>query len=156
MDDTRQTLKELLQEALRGDARVLVACVFGSWARGKPRARSDVDVALYLDPATCPDQEAAFAAWRDYTDQLTALTGREVDVLILNEAPPTLASTALRGERLLVRDERLYLDLLCDATRDAEDMRAWLFNLFQMREERRARQVSPTGTPIQGKGGGAT
>jgi predicted nucleotidyltransferase len=83
---------------------VLSALLFGSQATCRASALSDVDVAVWIDPAIGRD-----ARW-ELTSKLMsaaaeALGSDEVQVVLLNDAPPLLAHRAIRdGIRLLDRD----------------------------------------------------
>jgi hypothetical protein len=92
--------------ALRDRLEVLEAYLFGSLARGEAQAHSDVDVAVYVDRALARDAPFGYAA--ELTGVLMAALGRnDVDVVILNDAPPLLYGRVLRdGVRLFSRDMR--------------------------------------------------
>ena len=84
---------------------VILGYLFGSHARGQVWAHSDVDVALLLagepDAARC--LERRLAAIGGIADVLST---DDVDVVILNQAPPALAYAVLRdGILLFCRDE---------------------------------------------------
>jgi len=49
-------LMNKLAEVLAGRTEILEAYLFGSQARGTAQAHSDVDVAVYVDPATDLDR----------------------------------------------------------------------------------------------------
>jgi predicted nucleotidyltransferase len=78
---------------------VVSASLFGSQAVGRAGPLSDVDVAVWVDPEvdrTLDLQlELAAAAVR-------ALGTSEVDLVILNDAPPLLRHRVIRSQRLLV------------------------------------------------------
>jgi predicted nucleotidyltransferase len=99
-------LVNVLTQALSGRPEILDAYLFGSQARGAARADSDVDVAIYLDPAT--DMNAGFGVDAAITTDLMRALGRnDVDVVLLNRADPVLYHRVLRdGVRLLMRDSR--------------------------------------------------
>lgn len=104
MRRSREETIAALREALERRAEVLDAYLFGSVARGEERADSDVDVAVYLDPAT-PRDAGWGAAAEIGTDLIAALGRNDVDVVVLNEAGPLLYHRVLRdGERILARD----------------------------------------------------
>ena len=71
---------------------VVSAYLFGSRARGRAHRESDVDVAILLDPAARLDDAERFEVRLALTG---ALIGRlhcnDVDLVLLNEAPPLLA-----------------------------------------------------------------
>jgi predicted nucleotidyltransferase len=91
---------------------VVAGLLIGSQARGNPSPLSDVDIAVWHDPGLDPGArlqlqlEIGAAAAQ-------ALGTDEVDVILLNRAPPLLRHRAIRdGRRLLVRDadERVRLE----------------------------------------------
>lgn len=91
-------------EVLAARQEVLDAYIFGSWARGDAQGHSDIDVAVYLQEeffasAAFSDIDAALAA-----DLMSTLGMNQVDVVILNQAPPLLYHRVLRdGIRVLSR-----------------------------------------------------
>jgi predicted nucleotidyltransferase len=77
---------------------VRFAYLFGSAATGAQRADSDIDLAVYLDPSQHADAlELRLALMSAFAQVL----GREVDVVVLNEAPLPLLGAVL-GERVVV------------------------------------------------------
>ena len=85
---------------------VLEAYLFGSAAAGSAQPHSDVDVAVYLREPAPP--ASAFGYVADLTAALMhALGTNQVDVVVLNDAPPLLYHRVLRdGVRILSRDLR--------------------------------------------------
>ena len=92
--------------ALAPRDEVLEAYLFGSHARGKARADSDVDVAVYIDETAADEGHWGYRA--ELTTHLMAALGTDdVDVVVLNQAPILLYHRVLRdGVRLLSRDLR--------------------------------------------------
>jgi predicted nucleotidyltransferase len=84
---------------------VLDAYLFGSQARGDAGPLSDVDVAVYVEPAALG--RPGFGIQAELGSDLQAALGRsDVDVVVLNQAPPLLYHRVLRdGVRLLSRSE---------------------------------------------------
>ena len=79
---------------------VVLAYLFGSHARGRAWAHSDVDVAVLLDG--CPDNDRCFDMRLEVIGGLMGLLhSNDVDVLILNQAPPALRYAVLRDGILL-------------------------------------------------------
>lgn len=90
--------------ALLPRAEVLEAYLFGSVVRGDAQAHSDVDVAVYVAGSALDRPGFGYAAELG-SDLQRALGRSDVDVVILNQAPPVLYHAVLRdGERLLSRD----------------------------------------------------
>ena len=88
-------LLERLKEVLEGLPGVRLAAAFGSVARGQAQARSDVDLAVVLEPDT-PDQRLAIEAI------LERAAGRPLDLIHLDAAPPLLRFEIARDGVLLI------------------------------------------------------
>ncbi|MDD9998884.1 MAG: nucleotidyltransferase domain-containing protein [Rhodospirillaceae bacterium] len=99
-----ERLVDRLIALLERRAEVMDAYLFGSLARGDGHAGSDVDIAVYIDEARA--EGGAWGYRADLTtDLMGALNTNEVDVVVLNQAPPLLYHRVLRdGIRLLSRD----------------------------------------------------
>lgn len=110
---------ERLGQALDRDG-VIAAMLIGSQARGNPGPLSDVDIAVWHDLGLDPagrlrlQLELVQAASK-------ALRTDEIDIVMLNRAPPLLRHRAVRDARLLVErdpvarvrlDTRALLDYL--------------------------------------------
>jgi uncharacterized protein len=99
-----------LRDALDRDG-VIAALLFGSQAQGKAGPLSDVDVAVWLDPGLSDAER--FRRRLELTGHAASALGtNEVDLVVLNDAPPLLKHRALRSAvRLLERDPVLRLRL---------------------------------------------
>lgn len=75
---------------------VVSAFVFGSVATGRATPLSDVDIGVWLDPDLSPSQRLD-AQLRLMADAATALHTDDVDVVVLNDAPPLLQHRAMRA-----------------------------------------------------------
>ncbi|HSS33366.1 MAG TPA: nucleotidyltransferase domain-containing protein [Solirubrobacterales bacterium] len=102
---------ERLSDVLDRDG-VVAAMLIGSQARGTAGPLSDVDIAIWHDPELDSlgrfDLQLALAS-----DARGALGTDEVDVVMLNHAPPLLQHRAIRDGKRLVerdRDERVRLE----------------------------------------------
>lgn len=86
------------------ESAVLAAYLFGSHAARRPHRESDVDVAVLLSWSL--DRAARFAARVRLASGLPARLGtRDVDVVVLNDAPPHFARRiVLDGTRVFCRD----------------------------------------------------
>ncbi|HEY6140167.1 MAG TPA: nucleotidyltransferase domain-containing protein [Thermoanaerobaculia bacterium] len=95
-------MDEALREVLLADERIAYALLFGSMARGDTTPSSDVDVAIGLRSGATFDLHDIGGL----IFELQRAVGRDVDVVILNEAPPGLAYRIFRDGRLLVEKDR--------------------------------------------------
>lgn len=100
---------------------VVAGMLFGSQASGKVGPLSDIDVAVWLDP-DLPREKLAVLRAELALAAVEALGTDEVDVVVLNEAPPLLRHRALRGAtRLFDRDPRARVRLETAALLDYFD-----------------------------------
>jgi hypothetical protein len=99
---------------------VILAYLFGSHAEGRARPASDVDVAVLLPRDMLPlktfDKQLKLMA--ELSDTLGV---SEVDVVILNEAPPLLAFEVVKHGKVLYEDP---------VTRPAVDFAVYAFSRY--------------------------
>lgn len=101
-------LTATLTAALDGSKGVASAYLFGSMATGRAHRESDVDVGVLLDRRVYPQPGDRFEARLRLIGLLQAATGRDIDLVVLNDAPPHLARHIMTaGQRLLVADPAL-------------------------------------------------
>jgi predicted nucleotidyltransferase len=89
---------DALRKVLAEDPRIGYALVFGSSARGTAHAGSDLDIAVGLESGT----HFRALALGDLIAQLERASGRSVDVVIVDEAPPALAYRVFRDGHVIV------------------------------------------------------
>lgn len=105
--DKVSEIERKLSGALAARPEIQEAYLFGSRATGRAQAHSDIDVAIHVDTSALVEQSGyGYAA--DITAYLmSALGENDVDVAILNLAPPLLYHRVLRdGRRVFARDLR--------------------------------------------------
>lgn len=107
-----QALKDYFGK--RGD--VVMAFVFGSQAKGYARKASDWDIAVYFKPR---DGRVEMEADRkEYKDEhriwgdVEEIVKGEVDFLVLNRAPASIADAAIQEEPLVIKDRSLWLEFI--------------------------------------------
>ncbi len=133
---------------------IVMTFVFGSQATGAATCESDVDIAVYFDPsgegAGGPkpanvgrqldiETDRVFPAedevWNDIEDRLH----QEVDLVVLNRAPATLAASVFYdGEPIMVRDEDLYRRFFLEVTQEAEDFREFAQDFLAIKSRSRS------------------
>lgn len=98
-------LATALTTALTEVGGVASAYLFGSVAAGRAHRESDVDVGVLLDRRLYPGRADRFEARLRLIGLLQSATGRDIDLVVLNDAPPQLARHIMTaGSRLLVAD----------------------------------------------------
>jgi predicted nucleotidyltransferase len=98
---------DVLRRVLERDDRIAYALLFGSAARANAHVRSDLDVAVGLAPGASLDSREIGTLVAD----LERAAGRDVDLVLLHEAPPALAYRVFRdGILILDRDHAALAD----------------------------------------------
>lgn len=84
----------------RQEGKVLIALLYGSYAKGNTHCRSDIDLALYLNPRD--DEEEM-----EITDAIIMAADRDVSILRLDdeEESPFIVQEALKGVHLVEPDQ---------------------------------------------------
>jgi predicted nucleotidyltransferase len=103
MREELESLRETLRK-LRAEDKVLIAILYGSFSRGTPHVRSDIDLALYLNPGDDQDE-------METVDAVLMSVDREVSILRLDDEDesPFVVQEALKGTHLVEPDrESLY------------------------------------------------
>lgn len=130
MDTTRHDWEGEITSYLTTHPKVTLAFLFGSFAKGKCRADSDVDLAVHL-LAPYSEQDVA-SIWGRIED----ITHRDVDLVVLNTAPPGISWTSMKGKVLVNKDPKFHLELMLQRSREAEDFREFVTAFLDERRRR--------------------
>lgn len=90
-----------LKRFMEGHEGVVVAYLFGSYARGGVGPLSDVDVAVYLDEHLSKSERFDFRL-RMINETSSILKTDRVDVVVMNDAPITLNHEIIKNGKVLV------------------------------------------------------
>ncbi len=94
---------EELEHFLKNDPNVLFAVIFGSYATKKHKRDSDIDIGIYF--AEPPEGLDLL----DFIHKLSELTGRDVDIVVLNRASAFLRHQAMKNRiTLIIKDRTIY------------------------------------------------
>lgn len=96
----KEALIAKLAQALSAKPEIIFAYLFGSVAKGTAGNKSDVDVAVFLDPSAVLNEEG-FGYLSVLTEELSALLSTRVDLVILNSAKIVLKHQVLKSGLLL-------------------------------------------------------
>jgi len=114
---------EVLSQYFQKESSVVLAFLFGSRAIEYERETSDWDIAVYFKPEEYLEIETESqypGENRIWSDLVDLLKTDDVDFIVLNRARASLVYNALRvGTPLVIKDRRLYLDLLCKVSYEA-------------------------------------
>jgi len=118
---------------------VAFAFLFGSHFRGTATKSSDVDIAVYFYPKDrlIPEieEDVHYPAEEEIWGELEEILKREVELLVLNRAPASVAASAISGMPLAIKDWRLYLRFMEIVTSLAIEYREALIKDFWEREK---------------------
>ena len=140
---------------LKTQPDIAAAYLFGSLAQGRATPRSDIDIAILLKPVPKQLGGATDRQLR-LMDVFRGFADREVDVVILNTAPPVLKDQVLRyGRRLYECDRTKRVDFEVRTGQEYADLQPMydFFNqdMFQKIKEvglgQRRRHRYPTPAP---------
>lgn len=84
---------------------IVAAYVFGSVASGRTRPDSDIDIGVLVDPKAVPRDRLKYRL-RLIRDLGGALERFDVDVVIMNDAPPALAQNIIARGKLVFERSR--------------------------------------------------
>ncbi|MBI5787236.1 MAG: nucleotidyltransferase domain-containing protein [Candidatus Schekmanbacteria bacterium] len=117
--------KKLLREYFSKQTDILMAFIFGSYAKGRALVESDVDIAVYFKPQ---NQQVEWEIDKKYADEsqiwleVERIVKKNVDLLVLNRAFSTVAFEVLRtGVPIIIKDRRLYLRFFSRVSFEAMD-----------------------------------
>lgn len=129
---------KLLKDYFKKREEILMAFVFGSRVKKLERKISDWDIGVYFEPKEYLELETE----RDYpnedkiwSDLVDILETDDVDLLVLNRARPELVHSILNsGLPLVIKDRKLYLELLSKTHYEAIDFRRFAFEYWEIEE----------------------
>jgi predicted nucleotidyltransferase len=116
---------------------VVLAYLFGSHSEGRAHRESDVDIGVLLDRDLFVTQRERFEARLSLIGQLGSLLERnDVDLVILNDAPPELgARIVTEGIRVFCSDEGKAHAFVRDIQLRAADLRPFLERMRRIKVE---------------------
>lgn len=103
---------------LRTEGKILLAILYGSYAAGTPHKRSDIDLAIFMRPASRETEIDVIGAIHSSVD-------REVSILRLDDEDesPFIVQAALKGIHLAEPDGETLYRVADRALHESEDIR---------------------------------
>jgi predicted nucleotidyltransferase len=130
---------KLLKNYFQNRPDIAFAFLFGSYAKGTATKLSDVDIAVYFHPEKRHpveyEEEKFYDGEDDIWTDVERILRKNVELLVLNRVPCSIAASAIRGMPLAINDWVLYLDFMEVITTEAEDF--WEMVITDFREKRR-------------------
>jgi predicted nucleotidyltransferase len=123
---------EILKKYFQKEPSVILAFLFGSFAKGRGLAESDFDIAVYLK-----DKKKEEDIWFE----ITKILEKSVDLVSLKEAPAILVSNIFKtGIPLVIKDKKIYWQLYLKKSTEAEDFLKFLEDFWKIKK--RAKSLS--------------
>jgi uncharacterized protein len=115
--DELAAVREVLSR-LRAEGKVLIAILYGSYFNGTPHARSDIDLALYIE---AKDEDEKM----NIIDAVLMSSERQISILRLDdeEESPFIVQEALKGRHLVDPDKEILYGVTHRALHEAESIR---------------------------------
>lgn len=134
-------LAEILKGYFEKRDDILMAFLFGSYARATLHRESDVDIAVYFRPKNdfleWEEFDIAYDAEDEIWLDIERLLKRNVDLIVLNRARSSIASSAIHGTPIVIKDRGLYLDFMLRVTAEAEDYREMVEDYWRIKQAMR-------------------
>lgn len=112
---------------------LLLAFLFGSYAKGRAISESDIDLAIW------PKKGYKMANFNRLWSDVEKTVGKSVDLVRLDKASPTVAWSAMRGIPLLIKDYKFFIHNLLSISSEAEDIQDFNLGLFKLRQKLRGK-----------------
>jgi predicted nucleotidyltransferase len=138
LESSREAIRALLE-----DAGVVLAYVFGSAAHGTERVDSDLDLAILLGRKV-PRELHGEIRLRLLTELVGLTHVNDIDLVVLNDAPPLLAHQVITTGRLILGTRSGQVHFEVEAIKRYIDTRRLRDHLAQALE-RRLREGAPAG-----------
>lgn len=139
--DTKEEVISRLKDYFKRREEVLMAFLFGSWSKEQKGLESDMDIAVYFKPRAnileLQDTEAYYETETQLWREIEKIVETEVDLIVLNRAPATVADSALRGIPLVIKNRNIYISFLLRVTSEAIDFREWVDMYWRLKEKRK-------------------
>lgn len=115
--DTQGTISGMMA-FLDNRREVLLAFVFGSFTEERLTEESDVDVAILFKDN--PD----FSLLTEIMDGISKITGRETDIVVLNNASPIIKMQVLKKGRVVKKaNDSVYNEFFLRTVREYDDLK---------------------------------
>lgn len=117
MDQELLKLKEILK-ILKNEGKVLIAILYGSYAKGFPHKRSDIDLALYI---MAKDEKEEI----EIIDKILLSSDGDISILRLDDEDesPFVIQDALKGIHLIEPDTETLYKVSHRILHECEDIR---------------------------------
>lgn len=130
---------ELLKDYFEKRDDILMAFVFGSYAKKQEISGSDFDVAVHF---ATERNNADYKKEDEMRSDIADIVKKEIDLVCLNKAPASLTSSIIKtGIPLVIKNKKLYWKIYLKVSLEAEDF--WNFARDYFRIYKTAKSLAP-------------
>jgi len=129
---------ETLKDYFSKETSVVMAYVFGSYAKERVMSESDFDIAAYFKPE---GREIEHEEYREYPDEdriwddVRKIVDVNTDFVVMNRCPSTLALDILdSGKEIIVKDDSIRLEFYLITSSVAEDFMEFAKDFYAIRQ----------------------
>lgn len=138
-------IKKLKEYFIR-NPQIVMAYLFGSYAKGKQMQESDFDIAVYFksenNKIECEEIRQYPQEDKIWSD-VEKIVGCQTDFIVLNRVASTLAFEILRtGKPIIIKDSGIFIDFYLLTSSTAEDFRKFIKDFWEI--EQRSASLSET------------
>lgn len=127
-----------LREYFIAEQSVLIAFLFGSRSKDYSKESSDWDIAVYFKPKNRQlelEENIYYPEEERISRDLERILDSEVDLVVINRAFPSLVFEVLnKGLVLVVKDRKVFLNLLIASSREATDYYNFAFDYWEIQK----------------------
>ena len=131
-----------LQNYFAGRPEVAMAFVFGSFAKGRQTAESDVDIAVYFWPSARElewEENRFFPQEDEIWGAIEKIMGARTDMIVLNRVSSTVAFSAVEeGMPVIIKSRPLYNRFILMISQAAEEFRAHVKEFWEIKQRSRS------------------
>jgi len=127
-----------LKEYFIKKPEIMMAYVFGSYAKDRVMSESDIDIAVYFKPE---NNRVEYEENKKYPDEdkiwgdVESIVGVNTDFIVMNRCPSTLAFEILQtGKEIIVKDRGLWLEFYLIVSSVAEDFMEFAKDFYAIRQ----------------------
>ena len=107
-----------IKEYFKGKQDIVLAFIFGSAVSGRLTKESDIDIAILF--AHKPSSSVLL----DIINDLSTITGREIDIVVLNDSSPIIRMQVLKSGILLKKkNDAVYNEFFVRTVKEYDDLK---------------------------------
>lgn len=128
----------MLKEYFEKNQNILMAFIFGSYAKGDQNPESDIDVVVYFTPTGKKiewEEDKTYDNENIIWNDIEKITGIKTDFIVLNRAPANLVFSIIEnGIPVVIKDSAYFLRFFLCISSAAEDFRKFINDFWKIKQ----------------------